>query len=336
MPTKDDNEANALKAGLEQLEFFQMKNAEFDLYEKNPIVRHRGLSMVVADPSVIPPEVSRDGLCHMFCHTFFGIDRYESRDMLHFTFKGTVVKDAMRPNINYTDGKYVLYYERTQRFLRKVVTLLGAGWASEIYAVTSEDLIEWSTPQRILKFSKPFEASGKLGYSLSNPFLIKIDGNYRLYYSCGLTYLKDCGFSEPTHINFASATEALGDFVKNAAPIISPDADKKYINLCSGCIKVYKLKDCYIGLQNGIYSDGGKSKSAIWLLRSQDGISFEPVKPLIEPQVAKDNNRWMAQYVYACDLQYTNGKLYLYFNARNASNYLEGRENIGVAIADIG
>lgn len=319
----------------ESISFAQVAEAGFKLYEHNPIVKHRGLSLIAADPSLITASRSHDGLNHLFCHSFFGVEHYISDDMFHFVYKNTVIKDAMRANINYIDGAYILYFEKTQPLLKKAFTLLGSGWASEIYAVVSKDLVTWTAPEKILQYNKPYEKSGKLGYSLSNPFLIKIDGNYRLYYSCGLTFIKDCGFSEPTYINFASATAPLGDFVKNAAPIISPDENQKYINICSGCIKVYKLNDCYIGLQNGIYSENGKSKSAIWLLRSDDGISFLPVKAILEPQIAADGSRWMAQYVYACDFKCSDNKLYLYFNARNTANLVNGRESIGVAVADI-
>ena len=36
------------------------------------------------------------------------------------------------------------------------------------------------------------------------------------------------------------------DYISLEKPIISPDENSKYLNLCSGCLKVYKLKDCYI------------------------------------------------------------------------------------------
>ena len=71
------------------------------------------------------------------------------------------------------------------------------------------------------------------------------------------------------------------------------------------------------------------------LLRSDDGESFEFVKPFLVPQKCGKNN-WMAQYVYACCLTYYEGKLRLYFNARNVSDNLRGRESIGIYEAQIG
>ena len=70
------------------------------------------------------------------------------------------------------------------------------------------------------------------------------------------------------------------------------------------------------------------------LLKSGDGVNFEFVKHLLMPQKCPNSN-WMAQYVYACCLTYYEGKLRLYFNARNVSDNLRGRESIGIFEAEI-
>ena len=164
--------------------------------------------------------------------------------------------------------------------------------------------------------------------------MLKVNEKFRLYYSCGQTFIKDCGFCEPTHISFAESDNVNKDYISIEKPIISPDENSKYLNLCSGCLKVYKLKDCYIGLQNGLFQENGKSHSAIMLLKSDDGINFQFVKPFLVPQKCGDSN-WMAQYVYACCLTKYENKFRLYFNARNVSNNLLGRESIGVFEAEI-
>ena len=155
-----------------------------------------------------------------------------------------------------------------------------------------------------------------------------------MYYSCGQTFIKDCGFCEPRHISFAESDEPSSGYISREKPIISPDKNSEYLNLCSGCLKVYKLKDCYIGLQNGLFEKNGKSHSAIMLLKSEDGESFDFVKLFLSPQMC-GNNAWMAQYVYACHLTYYDKKLRLYFNARNVSNNLTGRVSIGIYEAEI-
>lgn len=315
------------------LTFDEFSRAEFKLYENNPILRNPKSSFVIADPSVLTPSESHDGKWHLFCHTFFGVYRYESEDGINFKNCGKITNRAMRPNINYSDGKYYLFYERTKPVILNALSLLGVKWKSEIYCTESKDLKSWSEPYLVIGKTRPFEQD-EHGQAISNPFLIKTPSAYRMYYSCGQTFIKDCGFCEPTHISFAESENICSDYVSRQSPIISPDKNSKYLNLCSGCLKVYELKDCYIGLQNGIFEENGKSHSAIMLLKSEDGIDFEFVRPFLVPQKC-GNSRWMAQYVYACCLTCYDGKLRLYFNARNVSNNLTGRESIGLFQANI-
>ena len=310
------------------LTFNDINNANFKLYEGNPVIKNPPTSFVIADPSVITPDKSHDGKFHLFCHTFFGVHRYESEDGISFKPTGKIVNRAMRPNVNYVDGKYYLFYERTRPVIMNLLSLAGFKWKSEIYCTESTDLQKWSEPYPVITQSRYYEKDSH-GIAISNPFLIKENDRYRMYYSCGQTFIKDCGFCEPTHISFAESECINKGYTSLPEPIISPDKDNPYLNLCSGCLKVYKLKDCYIGLQNGIFEKDGKSYSAIMLLRSDNGVKFDFVKQFLTPQVC-NGNKWMAQYVYACCLTYYDGKLRLYFNARNTANNITGRESIGI------
>jgi len=313
--------------------FSDINNAEFKLFKQNPIIRNPKSSFVIADPSVLTPDETHNGKWQLFCHTFFGVYRYESSDGENFESKGRIVPRAMRPNINFIDGRYYLFYERTMPVIYNALTFFGLKWKSEIYCVESSDLENWSEPYAVLRKSRDFEEDEN-GQALSNPFLFKTENNYRLYYSCGQTFIKDCNFCEPRHISFAESDEISHGYIARETPIISPDKNSEWLNLCSGCLKVYKIKDCYIGLQNGIFEKDGKSHTAIMLLKSEDGVNFEFVKPFLVPQ--KDNaDNWMAQYVYACCLTYYNKKLRLYFNARNVSSNLKGRECIGIFEAEL-
>ncbi len=318
---------------MNNLTFEQLNNADFKLFEGNPIIKNPFNSFVVADPSVLTPDVSHDGKWHLFCHTFFGVYRYESADGINFEKKAKIVNRAMRPNINRIDGKYYLFYERTRPVIFNLLSLVGAKWKSEIYCVESTDLMNWSKPYLVVGKTRNFEEYNK-GFAISNPFLLSVENGYRMYYSCGQTFIEDCGFCEPTHISFAESKNVSNGYISREKPIISPDKNVEYLNLCSGCLKVYKLADCYIGLQNGLFEKDGISHSAIMLLKSQDGVNFEFVKPFLVPQKQGESD-WMAQYVYACCLTYHENKLRLYFNARNVSNNLTGRECIGIFEAEI-
>ncbi|MCH5190964.1 MAG: hypothetical protein J1F23_02230 [Oscillospiraceae bacterium] len=317
-----------MDSNLHKLTFDDINSADFKLYEKNPIIKNFGGSFNAADPSVLTPKESGDGLWHLFCHTFFGVYRLDSDDGINFRFVGKVVPRAMRPNINCIGGRYYLFYERTKPLLGNALSLVGGKWKSEIYVTESDDLDNWTKPRPIICKTRDFEADRR-GQAISNPFLIKIGDTYRMYYSCGQTFIKDCGFCEPTYINYAESNNIADGYVSRTEPIIRPDKNDEHLNLCSGCIKVYRLADCYIGLQNGIFEKDGKSHSAIMLLRSDGGIKFGFVKEFLTPRVCGDND-WMAQYVYACCLTYYENRLRLYFNARNTSDLLKGRECIGL------
>lgn len=318
---------------MENLTFEEFNNLKFKLYDKNPIIKNPLNSFVIADPSVLTPKNSHDNKFHLFCHTFFGVYMYDSNDGMNFKKSLKITNRAMRPNINYIDGTYYLFYERTKPVICNLLSLFGFKWKSEIYCTESTDLNNWGKPYPVITKSKDYHEDSR-GIAISNPFLLKINKKYRLYYSSGQTFIDDCGFCEPTYISFAESDSVNKDYSSLEKPIISPDENSKYLNLCSGCLKVYKLKDCYIGFQNGLFQENGKSHSAIMLLKSDDGINFQFVKPFLVPQKCGDSN-WMAQYVYACCLTKYENKFRLYFNARNVSNNLLGREYIGVFETEI-
>lgn len=313
--------------------FEQLKNAEFVLYENNPVLKPFD-SFVVADPSLLTPNEAPDGRWHLFFHTNLGLYHSDSPDSTSFRVIQKVTGRAMRPNINRIGEKYYLFFERTRSVPANLLNFVGlCKWKSEIYVTESEDLKNWNTPRLCLGASRPFE-SGKKFTSLSNPFLLCENGVNRLYYSCGLTFIEDCGFCEPTYISYAESKRVADGYLSAAKPIIEPDKNSEYLNLCSGCLKVYKLLDGYAGLQNGIFKREDGSHSAIILLYSDDGLNFSFVKPLLEPGTAYGKN-WMEQFVYASHLVEYNGELRLYFNARDDANPIKGRECIGFCRAKI-
>lgn len=317
---------------MENLSINQIIRADFKVNKSSPVLKPFNGSFVVADPSLLTPDNSHDGKWHMFCHTTFGIYRFVSDDGIDFRRMNKIVNRAMRPNINYINGKYYLFYERTRPLIMNGLNVINAvKWKSEIYVVESEDLIKWSKPKPVITDAKGFENSDR-GSSISNPFLLTENGLNRIYFSCGLTFIKDCGFCEPTYICYAESNKLERGYVSAEKPIISPDKNNPYLNLCSGCLKVYKLSDGYIGIQNGLYEKDGRSHSAIVLLSSADGLSFKFEKMLVEPAVV-DGKDWMKQFVYASHLVRYGNELRLYFNARDTSDMLRGRECIGFAQA---
>lgn len=311
----------------------QILNADFKICGK-PLMKPWGGSWVVADPSLLTPETSHDGKWHMFFHTTFGVYHTESTDGLDFAKPVKITNRAMRPNINLIDGRYYLFFERTRPLIMNALNVVNiAKWNSEIAVVESTDLKSWTSPRPVIRNTREYERSDR-GTSISNPYLLQENGVNRLYYSCGLTYIKDCGFCEPTYISYAESKRITDGYLSAEKPIISPDKTDPYLNLCSGCLKVYRMSDGYIGIQNGLYEKDGKSHSAIILLTSADGLNFKFAKTLIEPQVV-DGSDWMKQFVYASHLVRYGDILRIYFNARDVANPILGRECIGYAEAKI-
>ncbi len=318
---------------MENLSTEQILNADFRICGK-PLMKPWGGSFVVADPSLLTPETSHDGKWHIFFHTTFGVYHAESADGIDFAKPVKITNRAMRPNINLIDGRYYLFFERTRPLIMNALNVVNiAKWNSEIAVVESTDLKSWTSPRPVITNTREYEKSDR-GTSISNPYLLQENGANRLYYSCGLTYIKDCGFCEPTYISYAESKRITDGYLSAEKPIISPDKTDPYLNLCSGCLKVYRMSDGYIGIQNGLYEKDGKSHSAIILLTSANGLNFKFAKMLIEPQVV-DGSDWMKQFVYASHLVRYGDILRIYFNARDVANPILGRECIGFAEAEI-
>lgn len=278
-------------------------------------------------------NLARRQVAYVF-HTTFGVYHAESDDGLDFAKPVKITNRAMRPNINLIDGRYYLFFERTRPLIMNALNVVNiAKWNSEIAVVESTDLKSWTSPRPVIRNTREYERSDR-GTSISNPYLLQENGVNRLYYSCGLTYIKDCGFCEPTYISYAESKRITDGYLSAEKPIISPDKNDPYLNLCSGCLKVYRMSDGYIGIQNGLYEKDGKSHSAIILLTSADGLNFQFAKLLIEPQIV-DGSDWMKQFVYASHLVRYGDILRIYFNARDVANPILGRECIGYAEAKI-
>lgn len=305
----------------------QLNKAKVELYAGNPVIKHFGLSTVAADPSVLTPELTPDGKWRLYAHSLQGVYEFISDDGVEFRRVRRLAARAMRPDIKRAGEYYYLFFERVQPLLARAAAFSGRGWKSEIYAMRSRDLAEFSPPYKVLGADNAYESAvdGR-GYSLSNPFLMQDGGRYYLYYSCGLTYLPDCKFSEPTYIFRAESEFPDRGFVKSSAPVIAPDENSELFNMCAGCLKVYKLKDGYAGIQNGIYLGGGATHSAIQLLSSSDGVKFEFERTLISPS----GSGWMGSYVYASCLAQSGKEVRIYFNARDIADPLRGREGIGM------
>jgi predicted GH43/DUF377 family glycosyl hydrolase len=301
----------------------EIMGLEWTEHEGNPLIAPPFPSPILADPTFLPPEQTPDGLWHLFAHSFLGIHHFTSRNGLAWErLKGVVSRNSLRAFLFVSHSTYYLFYER---FLR----LFPFPYLSRIEARTSRDLCTWSKPSVVLEPSLAWHREGCRG-AVSNPCVVEEEGAFRLYYSAGLVYLRDCRFSEPKYIGTARSPDLLGPYEPAHWPALQPSAGDPYANMGAGAVKVIKAEGGYLGFQNGIYWDAGTAhtRSAIRLVTSQDGLHWEVPEraPLIGPEPG-----WKKAFVYALDVRKVEDELYLYFNARDG--WLLGKERVGLATA---
>jgi len=314
-----------------------------------PLIEPPRFSPVIADPSFLFPEETPSGQWELFAHSAWGIHRYSSADGLSWRDLGLVVRNAMRPFIRRIGGEFFLYYEQYAPLALPLTALpFRRRWKSTIALSTSADLVRWSAPRTLVRPELEWMRDPVLGDSVSNPCLVDAGGSgvedWRLYFSTSLVWLDDCGFCEPRYVAVARGDAPEGPFRVEPRPIVDPadddpaddepagvdPADEKQLGaLGAGSMKVLRMDDGWIGLQNRIYLDrGGKSRSALFIMRAGDGFSWQPAQtePFLSPAPG-----WTSSHVYACDCRYreSDGTWYLYFNARDGWSIAEGKERIG-------
>ncbi|MHA1270592.1 MAG: glycosyl hydrolase family 43 [Candidatus Helarchaeota archaeon] len=287
-------------------------------YNGNPLIKPRPPDWIIADPTFIPSNDSPDGYWHLFAHSIIsGINHFISKDGIKWVNSFNRLFHGIRPFLYKENEIFYLLYEK----------LLTPFSNSVIIIRESEDLFNWSPPKVILRPSLPWE--GKRSATNGNPCLIKYKKQYRLYYSAGSVFLKDCLFSEPKYIGIASANNIFGPYKKRLIPIIKPNKNFLYRNLGAGAIKVIYLEneDIWLGFNNGIYIDKfSKTRSSILLLKSNDGINFinQFKTPIVSP-----TSGWKRSFVYQLDIRKINDSYWMYYNARNG--WFFGVEKIGLS-----
>ena len=138
-------------------------------------------------------------------------------------------------------------------------------------------------------------------------------------------------------ISFAESTSPAGSFEHYTQPILGPDRQDPYRNRGAGAIKVLYDDPTgqFYGFNNGIYSDpkdSTVSRSAILLVKSDDGIQWENVhkEPILSPS---DKDDWKKALVYQLDVRKVGEEYWMYYNARDG--WKHAKERIGLAIGRI-
>ena len=298
--------------------------------DRRALIEPCGLSPLVADPSFLFPEETPDGAWRLYAHTAFAVHAFSSRDGREWSDGGIVAWNAMRAFVRRFPDGYRLYCEKYRPLAMPMLMLpRGPKWDSRIEVRFSPDLVRWSAPRTIVEPTLSWHQDEKRGRSVGNPCLLEVGGEWVLYFSASLVFVPDCGFDEPRYIGMARSASPDGPFAVSADPVIDPARDALPGVLGAGSMKVLRLGDGFVALQNKIYRDGsGTSRSALFLLRSGDGSTWQAARaaPLLAP-----DEGWRRSHVYACDARFreSEGRWYLYYNARDGWHKAEGRERIG-------
>ena len=285
----------------------------------NPLVDPPPGENLLGDPTVLLPDESPDAQWHMFANGLGGIHHFVSDDGVAWErlTPSLFGLGAWRPFVFKEGETYYLFFEK---FL---------GWEdSEIHLSTSTDLMEWTTPTKLLEPTLDWENTG--GETIGNPYLTRWEDGFRLYYSAGTAEQDDLGFGEPLHIGVAYSDVITGPYEKQPQPIISPDDEMPYRNRGAGSFKMLdeQVAGHWVAMNNGIYiDDEGQSRSAILLLSSTDGLTWELACP--EPVIAPSGTGWKQAFVYAFDTVRVGDEIWAYYNARD--DWADGVERIGLA-----
>src|SRR5262249_28717550 len=117
--------------------------------------------------------------------------------------------------------------------------------------------------------------------------------------------------------------------------VLSPRPDDARSNLGAGAMKVLRLDDGFVGLQNGIALDRAtrRSRSALSVRISTDGLTWRWAhdEPIVAPDAAVP---WRRRLVYAVDCRRApaSGQWSLYFNGRDEAAMFAGHEAIGFVV----
>jgi len=291
--------------------------ATFRDHPDNPLVEPPWPEALLGDPAVATPDESPDRAWHMFANSMRGIHHYTSPDGVHWGRHGCV-GPGWRANLVRDEGLWHLFSEQ----------FTVPQFRSHVALRTSRDLWTWSAPEPVLTPLLPWE--GRVSRNCGNPCVVRADGRWRMYFSAGVVFLPDLGFCEPRHVGVAHAPALRGPWTKEPMPILSPSPADPFRNRGAGAIKVLAdARHGWIGFNNGIFRDReGRSRSAILLLRSDDGLRWKPLQS--EPVLAPEGGGWKRALVYQLDAKRVGDELWIYYNARSGWRF--GRERIGLAV----
>ena len=130
------------------------------------VIRPPFPSSIIANPCFCFPYQSPDNQWHLFSHSFFGIQQYQSEEGIHWKNQRLTVRHAMGPYLYSESPDYFLFYEKYEPFQSMFPFSKWWKWNSHIEMRHSRDLKKWSAPRIILKPTFDWHQSKLLGRSV--------------------------------------------------------------------------------------------------------------------------------------------------------------------------
>ena len=307
-----------------------------------PLISGLNYAPRFSSPNVIMPEESCDGKWHMFFHSWIGIHHFISDSGIAWQPRKMIELRGHCPFI-YREGEtYYLLYEKHNRNIPIIDQRRTDGkneGFSRIEMRISTDLLSWSMPRLLLDSRNvPSSKDGLENPRLSNPQLFRTDTGYRLYFGSSSVTLDDSRHTFPRYFGFASSEDIMGPYVVNGSDdtLVESDGDDKWTNLAPGNIRLIRDEECFYAFQTSAYwdSEEKRTKSAVNILKSEDGISFERCtsKPIMIPA----QEGWARGYITSCDAHYREAEKcwYCYFCADTGTKGFYYFESIGLLIGN--
>lgn len=290
----------------------------------------------LSDPSILLPSESPDGKWHLFCHTWLGIHHYVSFSGLNWEDTGKVLfLRSHSPFIYREGGRYYMLFERHSLNKKEKDVTKNA---SRIFISSSDDLFSWSEEKVILDSTRISASSYRMGpCRVSRPQLISWQGKFILYFGAGEGRMFDTHQKTSVSFMYAESDFLEGPYKVRNKPVLEIEPDGEYRSLAAGSLRVYPCSDAVCAIECAyVYDkDNNRSRSIMLLLKSTDGIMFEPVKVMH----TQSEEGFASRAITSSDLKYMESEntWYCYYSANNRERYYPFvREALGLLLGRSG
>ena len=315
-----------------------LTDAIWSSYSDDAIWQSPWYEMRLCAPCVLPPDVSPDGLWHLFAHSWMGIEHYSSTSGFDWKKRALVVARGHYPSLYRQKDRWHLVYEAHDRDYSLSVRLDRRRTISRIYLMTSSDLMSWSRPTVILSAADVPYASDFSVPRLAHPQIVSWEGGYRLYFTASEVRMYDTGQKASTCLSYAQSAFINADYSLRAKPVMRFDPDDRHSDLALGAFSFVSCSDGLVAFQTAFSFDeeAGRSRSSIWMLSSDDGEDFRYEKCIMK---APDEG-WAGRCLTSCSLSFrpSEDTWYCYYSANGRDPerpWLPVREKLGLLIGNM-